>query len=229
MTQVLQNESTFRREPLYLNEKEKELLRSLGTTVSYPKGHILWAPEEIADRVYLLEKGWVKIYRLTANGREVTVGAIRNPGELIGLAEALYHGRRTCFAGAITDVTLTIVSKNDFVELLTENHLLALKVCKILAARMREAEALVHELVCWQVPGRLALLLLKMGESCGIRDEKGIHIELRLTHEELAGMIGTTRQTVTSLSNTFKKEGSIEMVGRKITICDPQKLASWVV
>ncbi|RDV84746.1 Crp/Fnr family transcriptional regulator [Ammonifex thiophilus] len=229
MTQNLQNEASLRREPLYLSEDEKELLRSLGTTVSYPKGHILWAPEEIADRVYLLEKGWVKIYRLTANGREVTVGAIRNPGELIGLAEALYHGRRTCFAGAITDVTLTIVSKSDFVELLTENHRLALKVSKTLAARMREAEALVHELVCWQVPGRLALLLLKMGESCGIRDEEGIHIKLRLTHEELAGMIGTTRQTVTSLLNTFKKEGSIEMEGREITIRDPQKLASWVV
>ncbi|MGO0123571.1 Crp/Fnr family transcriptional regulator [Desulfothermobacter acidiphilus] len=229
MTQDLQDGSLFRREPLYLNEAEKEALRKAGATVKYPKGHILWAPEEIADRVYLLEKGWVKIYRLTANGREVTVGAIRNPGELIGLAEALYHGQRTCFAGAITEVTLTIVSKNNFVELLTKNHHLALKVSKTLAARMREAEALVHELVCWQVPGRLALLLLKMGESCGIKDDEGIHIKLRLTHEELAGMIGTTRQTVTSLLNTFKKEGSIDMAGREITIRNPQKLAGWVV
>ncbi|RPF46929.1 CRP-like cAMP-binding protein [Thermodesulfitimonas autotrophica] len=216
-------------EPLSLNEREKELVRKSGVTLNYPKGHIIFAAEEIADRVYLIEKGWVKIYRLSADGREVTVGSIRNPGEMMGLAETLYHGKRTCFAGAISDVTLVVVTKKDFLELLTDEHYFSLKVAKLLAARMREAEAMVHELVCWQVPGRLALLLLKIGERCGIEEEDGIKIKLRLTHEEIAGMIGTTRQTVTSLLNTFKKEKSINLEGREIKILDPKKLASWIV
>lgn len=215
--------------PLVLNEQEKELVRGIGTTVNYPKGQIIFAADEVADRVYLIEKGWVKIYRLSSDGREVTVGSMRNPGEMMGLAETVYHGKRTCFAGAISDVTLVLVSKKDFLEVLTHEHCFALKVAKLLAARMREAEAMVHELVCFQVPGRLALLLLKIGERCGIPESDGVIIELRLTHEEIAGMIGTTRQTVTSLLNTFKREKSIEFRGREIKILDPEKLGSWII
>ncbi|MEW6448545.1 MAG: Crp/Fnr family transcriptional regulator [Bacillota bacterium] len=224
-----QNQDLVEGNPLILSEQEKELVRRIGTTVNYPKGQIIFAADEVADRVYLIEKGWVKIYRLSSDGREVTVGSIRNPGEMMGLAETVYHGKRTCFAGAISRVTLVVVLKKDFFELLTHEHYLALKVAKLLAARMREAEAMVHELVCCQVPGRLALLLLKIGERCGIPEDEGVKIELRLTHEEIAGMIGTTRQTVTSLLNTFKREKSIEFQGREIKILDPEKLVSWIV
>ncbi|MEW6448546.1 MAG: Crp/Fnr family transcriptional regulator [Bacillota bacterium] len=216
--------------PLVLDSQEKELIRRIGVTVNYPKGQIIFSAEEVADRVYLIEKGWVRIYRLSSDGREVTVGSIRNPGEMMGLAETLYHGKRTCFAGTISDVTLVVVTKKDFLDVLTDEHYLALKVTRLLAARMREAEAMVHELVCWQVPSRLALLLLKISERCGIPDEKGrMKIKLRLTHEDIAGMIGTTRQTVTSLLNAFKREKLVECQGREIKILDPKKLASWIV
>ncbi|MEW5786196.1 MAG: Crp/Fnr family transcriptional regulator [Bacillota bacterium] len=224
-----ENRDLLEGNPLILDEREKERLYKIGATVKYPKGQIIFAAGEVADRVYLIEKGWVRIYRLSSDGREVTVGSIRNPGEMMGLAETLHHGRRTCFAGTISDVTLVVVTKKDFLDLLTEEHYLGLKVAKILAARMREAEAMVHELVCWQVPGRLALLLLKISERCGIPDNGGMKIKLRLTHEDIAGMIGTTRQTVTSLLNTFRREKSIEFQGREIKILDPKKLANWVV
>lgn len=224
-----ENHDLLEGSPLVLNEQEKELVRGIGTIVNYPKGQIIFAADEVADRVYLIEKGWVKIYRLSSDGREVTVGSIRNPGEMMGLAETVYHGKRTCFAGAISDVTLVLVSKKDFLEVLTHEHYFALKVAKLLAVRMREAEAMIHELVCFQVPGRLALLLLKIGERCGIPESDGVIIELRLTHEEIAGMIGTTRQTVTSLLNTFKREKSIEFRGREIKILDPEKLGSWII
>ena len=75
----------------------------------------------------------------------------------------------------------------------------------------------------------MALLLLKIGERCGIPENDGVTIKLRLTHEDIAGMIGTTRQTVTSLLNTFKREKSIEFQGREIKILDSKKLASWIV
>lgn len=215
--------------PLVLSSREKELIRRIGVTVSYPKGQIIFSAEEVADRVYLIEKGWIRIYRLSSDGREVTVGSIRNPGEMMGLAETLYHGKRTCFAGAISNVTLVMVTKKNFLDVLTDEHHLALKVTQLLAARMREAEAMVHELVCWQVPSRLALLLLKISERCGIPDEGGMKIKLRLTHEDIAGMIGTTRQTVTSLLNTFKREKLVECQGREIKILDPKKLTSWII
>lgn len=218
----------FSEEP-FVSELEKMLIREAGSTVHYPKGHVIFAAGDISDRIYLIESGWVKIYRLSADGRRVTVGSIRSPGELMGLAETLWGGERTCFAGAINNVSLVVVRKNKFEELLAQHPFMAIKVAKLLGARMREAEAIIHEMVCWQAPGRLALMLMKMGERCGIQTKGGIRLNLQLTHEEIANMVGTSRQTVTQLLNTFKQERSIVTEGREIKIVDPDKLSKWVV
>ncbi len=216
-------------ETVVLDDLEKMLIRQAGSTVHYPKGHTIFAAGDFADRVYLIESGWVKIYRLSTDGRRVTVGSIRSPGELMGLAETLWGGERTCFAGAINNVSLVVLRKNKFEELMATHPFLAIKIAKLLGARMREAEAIIHEMVSWQAPGRLALTLLKIGERCGIETKGGIKLGLPLTHEELASMVGTSRQTVTSLLNTFKQEKSIIYEGREIKIVNPDKLAKWIV
>lgn len=212
-----------------LDDLEKMIIRQAGSTVHYPKGHVIFAAGDISDRVYLVESGWVKIYRLSADGKRVTVGSIRSPGQMMGLAETLLSVERTCFAGAISNVSMVILRKNQFEELLAQHPFLAIKVSKILAVRMREAEGIVHEMVCWHAPGRLALVLMKMGDRCGKRTKNGIILDVQLTHEEIASMVGTSRQTVTSLLNTFKQEKSIDYEGRTIRIVDPDKLAKWVV
>lgn len=215
---------------LALEEYEKELIRQAGSKVHYNKGQIVFAAGDVANRVYLIEDGWVKIYRLTKEGRQVTVGSIRHPGELMGLAEALCDGGdRTCYSGAITNITLTVVRQEAFNDLLTRHPMLAIKVARLLAARMREAESAIQEMVCWQVPGRLAQTLLKIGQRCGEETDDGIKLKMRLTHEELAAMIGASRQTVTSLMNTLKQEQSITLDGREIKIKDPKKLGKWMV
>ncbi|MHB1041626.1 MAG: Crp/Fnr family transcriptional regulator [Eubacteriales bacterium] len=216
-------------EELVLSETEKILVRQAGSTVHYPKGHVIFSAGELADRVYLLESGWVKIFRISADGRRATVGSIRSPGEMMGLAETLWGGERTCFAGAISNVTMVTVGKNKFEELLAVQSFLAIKVAKLLGARMREAESMIHEMVCWQAPGRLAMMLLKISERCGSESKHGIKINMPLTHEEIAGMVGTSRQTVTSLMNTFKQEKSISQEGREINILNPDKLSRWIV
>jgi CRP-like cAMP-binding protein len=222
------NNGILRADPV-LDDTEKMLIRQAGSTVHYPKGHVIFAAGDISDRVYLIESGWVKIYRLSADGRRVTVGSIRSPGEMMGLAETILGVERTCFAGAINNVTMVVMTKSKFEELMAQHPFLAIKVAKLLGARMREAEAIIHEMVCWQAPGRLALMLMKMGERMGEHTKGGIKINLQLTHEEIANMVGTSRQTVTSLLNTFKQEKSIVYEGRTIRIVNPDKLAKWVV
>lgn len=211
-----------------LDEVEKMLLRQAGSTVHYPRNHVIFAAGDLADRIFLIDSGWVKIYRLSTDGRRVTVGSIRSPGEMMGLAETLIGGERACFAGAISNVSMVIIRKNKFEELLAIHPALGLKVAKLLGARMREAEGIIHEMVCWQAPGRLALMLLKMGDRCGEESKSGIKIGLQLTHEELANMVGTSRQTVTSLLNTFKMERSISYERSGISILDPDKLSRWI-
>lgn len=212
-----------------LDEHEKSLIREYGAVVHYPKGQIIFSAGDTADRIYLVEEGFVKIYRITTDGRRVTVGCMRTSGELMGLAETLYHGERTCFAGAINDSTLVVVRKKCFERLLLQHPPIAIKVATTLGVRMREAEAIIQEMVCWQVPGRLAMLLLKMSDRTGVETDTGTKITLRLTHEEIACMIGTSRQTVTSLLNTFKQENSIAIEGKEVYVVDSGKLHKWIV
>lgn len=226
---ISNNQSSILRADPMLDDMEKMLIRQAGSTVHYPKGHVIFAAGDVSDRVYLIESGWVKIYRLSTDGRRVTVGSIRSPGEMMALAETLLGVERTCFAGAISNVSMVVMTKNRFEELLAQHPFLAIKVAKLLGARMREAEAIIQEMVCWQAPGRLALMLMKMGEKMGEQTKNGVKINLHLTHEEIASMVGTSRQTVTSLLNTFKQEKSITYEGRVIRIVNPDKLAKWLV
>jgi len=213
-----------------LLEYEQEIIRQIGQPVFHKKGSIIFRLGDAADRVFMIERGLVKIFRLTTDGRHIAVGSIRHPGELMGLAEALQGGERSCYAGAINDVELVVVRRDDFQEMLLCEPHLAIKIARMLATRMREAESSIHELVSRSVPGRLAAMLIKLGRRYGEQmDGGGTRINLNLTHEELASMIGSSRQTVTSLMAMFRDENSISVKGKEISITDPQKLANWIV
>lgn len=210
------------------DEQIKEQLKGHGTAISYPRGQLIFSSGESADRVYFIQEGLVKIYYLAGDGRKITV-ALRHPGEFFGLAEALCGADRICFAEAVEDVNLLLFKRDDFLKLLTSKPTLAVKVGQILGMRLREAQSIICEIVSWPVAGRLALLLLKMAERTGTTEKKElVEINLRLTHEEIACMIGTSRPTVTTIINTFKQEGAIVVEGREIRAVRPEKLRRWI-
>jgi len=210
-----------------LEDGDKNLVRQAGLNIHYPKGQIIFTHGEYAGMIYLVERGWVKIYRLAPDGRRVTV-AIRQPGELLGLAETLCNARRSCYAEAMDEVELIVLKRENLLDLLKSIPCLAIKVAEVLGGRLREAQASIHEMVSWPVHGRLALLLLKLAERAGVDTGNGVELNLRLTHEEIACMIGTSRPTVTSIFNSLKSERAILMEGRDIKIIFPEKLKKWV-
>lgn len=210
-----------------LNDQEKNTLLAVGLRVEYKRGHVLFSAGEAADRIYLLEKGQVKIYRLKEDGDRATV-ALRYPGELLGLAEVLYGGQRMCFAQAMTNVHVAMFMRADFLELLLHRPQLNIKISMILGIRLREAQETIYELACLYVPGRLALLLLKLSARCGIHEADGTRLDLPLTHEEIACMIGSSRPTVTATLNDFQNEGTITWQGKYIKILHPDGLKAWV-
>ncbi|AGL00793.1 Crp/Fnr family transcriptional regulator [Desulfoscipio gibsoniae] len=211
-----------------LKDYEREMIRQVGLTRQYARGENIFCTGDPADRVCLIESGWVKIFRINGDGRYVTVGSIRRPGELMGLAESLHGVERTCNAGAITDVKLVTVYREAFIELLESETTIALKVAKLLALRMRDAESGVHEMVTRHVSSRLALLLLKIAEGCGQQVEDGVRIEPRFTHEDLAAMIGATRQTVTSILSAMREQRCLEIDDGIIKITDWQQLERYI-
>lgn len=209
----------------FLNEGEREIIRQAGKRLHYSRGSNLFVAGDPADRIYLLEEGWVKIYRMSGDGKQVTVGSLRRPGELMGLAEAVAGGLRTCCAGAVSDLVVFAVARETFMQLLDTEPFLAVKIAKLLATRMREAESGIAGMASYQVRERLVRLLLEMAETCGTADENGISLNLNLTHEELAAMVGSSRQTISSLMGELNRERSVISGRGEIIILDPDSLA----
>lgn len=113
----MENGSLDSRE-LELREYEKEIVRGIGRRVEYKKGQVIFRPGEDTGNIYLIESGLVDFYSLDKEGRRVSLGSLKKPGELLGLAEAFCGIERTCYTSAVDDVVLVSFEKVDFQELL---------------------------------------------------------------------------------------------------------------
>lgn len=209
---------------LLLNDGEKEIIRQAGNQVKLHKGGTLFVAGDPADRVYMVDQGWLKIYRVSRDGRQVTVRSFRGPGELMGLAEVLVGGYRSCYAGAVSEMTGCVITRDSYLDLMETEPFLAVKVIKLLAYRMREAERGIHHMVTKRVSHRLAHTLLYMAHTCCGAIGKDIDLEVEVTHEELAAMVGSSRQTVSMILGKFKEKGSIITDQGKIKIVKPHNL-----
>ncbi len=101
-------------------------------------------------------------------------------------------------------------------------------MAEALGARLREAHSVIHEMASYQVPARIALILLKLSEKAGTPTSDGVSLNLKMTHEEIARMVGTSRQSVTTVLNSFKQEGSVTFKGREINKIYPALLLKWL-
>ncbi|WP_052296078.1 Crp/Fnr family transcriptional regulator [Thermodesulfobium narugense] len=208
-------------------EQEWHKLLERAIVMKLPKGSTVFSASEKSQGVFIIKSGWVKISRISKDGKESVVGCIRNPKEIIGLAEVLLNKNRTCNAVAITDIEIGFLKTEDFYNLIKEDFNISLKIMRLLAARMREAEENVHNLSSNYVSKRLASFLYKASFKWGIDDEDGIKIPLNLTHEEIAQVVGTSRQTTTKALNMLQKKGIIKLEKKQIKILDIKKLLSY--
>lgn len=208
-----------------------EYFRQRGKAFTFRAGQVVFMAGEDSNRVFFIVRGRVKIYRLTPNGSSVTV-AIRHPGEIFGLAEVLCDSERLCFAEALEELEVLELKNKDFEAMLLEDPAFARKIAGILAKRLREAETTIYEMVYYQAPSRLARLLLKLASCCGQAAPQlipqGIKLGIRLSHREIAEMIGTSRQTVTSILNAMVREKAIDVQYKEIIVLDREKLERWL-
>lgn len=207
-------------------EQEWSKLFEKAVKMRLPKGSTVFSATETSQGVFIIESGWVKISRISNEGKESVVGCIRNPREIIGLAEVLLDKNRTCNAVAITDIEIGFLRREDFYNLIKEDFNISLKIMRLLAERMREAEENVHNLSSKYVSKRLASFLYKASFKWGVCDFDGIKIPLNLTHEEIAQVVGTSRQTTTKALNMLQKRGIIKLEKKQIKILDIKRLIS---
>jgi CRP/FNR family transcriptional regulator, cyclic AMP receptor protein len=205
-----------------VGESEMRQIARRSTMREFARGRVMLRPGEAQEMVYLIKEGRVKVSRYSSGGREQIL-ALLEPGDLVGELAPVKE-TEPVHVEAFENTLICELSRQDFVSLLRRQPEVMLHVVKELAARLRIAEEEIADLAFRDVPGRLASLLLRLAEAYGERHGGNLRLTLRLTHYDIASMIGATRETVTSTLGRFRKAHLIVTEQRHIVICDPEGL-----
>ncbi len=194
-----------------LSEKEREELDRISTTSTVRKGKVFYRPEETGDVLFILKEGAVQLYRISPEGKKLVITSLTQ-GSLFGEMALLGQQMHNTFAEATSDCTIGLLSRADLERLILQRPQVALRMLEITGRRLRDAEARLEDLAFKSIPARLASLLLRLaGDASQISG---------LTHQDLAEMVGTYRETATQVLNELKGRGLIEIGRKRIMISD---------
>jgi CRP/FNR family transcriptional regulator, cyclic AMP receptor protein len=203
-----------------LSPAELERIESRITMTTCEPGRIFYMPEESGEVLFLLKTGRVQLYRLSPAGKKLVIGTIE-PGTFFGEMSLVGQGMHNAFAEAGDKCLLCVMSRSDVERLMHSHPEVALRFVEALGRRLMEVEAGLEEIAFKSIPGRLAGLLL---ERMKVVD--GVMVVEGYTHQDLAEMIGTYRETVTQTLNEFRQEGLIEIGRKRLAILDPDGLSA---
>jgi CRP/FNR family cyclic AMP-dependent transcriptional regulator len=209
----------LQRNRLFAEATESEVVGAehLFTMCEMARGTHVFDQGDPTRIIYLVKRGAVRIARETEDGKDVTV-ALLGPGDLFG-EETLFDTKpRTTNAIVVEDALLCRARAEDLFALLSRDPALALNVAKVLSGRLDEAQATMEDLAYAKVGERILHLLRKLAAEHGVPCEGGTRIDLRLTHADIASLVGSTRETVSVEMGRLVEAGHIQLVGRNIVL-----------
>ena len=189
----------------------------------YRARQVIYLPGDRAQGVHFLSNGRVKISKVTRDGKELTL-AYRIGGDFFGETCLLDGGPREEMAEAMDASTTVEIPRELLDGLLKVDGGAAYKFARALISRRKDLETRVEQLIFKDVGAKLAELLLNLGQEHGIADARGTVVGLKITHQEMANLIGSTRETVSLTLSQFKRKGLIQTEGRKVILADPEGL-----
>ena len=191
----------------------------------------IFSPGDPDEQLYFLLKGTVRLYKLYGDYKEATTALLKDGGVFGKLS--LVEGRwQDVFAEAVTDVRVAGVRKASLTEVIRRRPEFAIKLFSSFSERLRQSDEVIESLLEREVSRRLATLLLNLAERFGEEAEEdnsrgqeevlgggsSTVVDVRLTHQELASMVASTREAVSKVMSSFQREGFIEMKNRKIVL-----------
>ena len=218
-------EDVLSRAPLFeaLDEESAKALRALITDVDLVRGQRLFDEGDAGDRLYVVLDGKMKLTRAAPDGRENLLWVI-GPGEMFGELSLFDPRPRTASASAITDAHLAALAHDKLLVWLTGRPEVALHLLRALAQRLRRANDVTADLVFVDVPGRVAKQLLDLAGRFGEEQADGLHVNHDLTQEELAQLVGASRETVNKALADFVTRGWIQLSARSVVLLDTDRL-----
>jgi len=218
-------EDAFLQSPLFaaLDSEGSAALRASLKETHVSKGDVLFHEGEIGDRMYVILEGKVKLGQTSGDGRESLLGVL-GPGEMFGELSLFDPGVRTSTATALTDAVVLGLSNDQLRPWLTGRPEVAASLLQALARRLRRTNEAMADLVFSDVPGRVAKALMDLGEKFGTVTPEGLVVTHDMTQEELAQLVGASRETVNKALADFAQRGWIRLESRQVLILDVERL-----
>lgn len=191
---------------------------------NYKKGQIVFFEGDISDKLYIINKGKVKIFKYTKEGKEQILYILTN-GDFTGDLSLLKKSKLEFNAEALEDTAVCTLTKEDFDKILEKNPQITLKILEVVHDRLVSLENLIQRLSTKDVETRIAGVILTLIDNFGKETKEGIVLELPLSREEIGNYSGLTRETVSRTLTSMQDSGLIELVGnKKIIIKDIEYL-----
>jgi len=210
--------------PLFstLTNEEFRTLDHIFLLRSYRRNQIIFMEEETGNYMYLVLSGKVKVAKTSSSGKE-TLLAIHKTGDFFGEMSLLDGKTAPATVSAMEDSKLISVSGKDFHKYLMHNETVLLQIINVLCARLRQVWQ-TQSLSSSKADARICMGIYQLAKRHGVQDAHGTIIDLKITHQELAEMVSTSRETVTRVIARLREEGIIEVEHRRMTVLKPKAL-----
>ncbi|MGH2705859.1 MAG: Crp/Fnr family transcriptional regulator [Actinomycetota bacterium] len=207
-----------------LSPAEMEAIGEAAPRRTHGAGEILYSPLEPVETLFILKAGRVRIFRVAPDGRALTTALI-TPGTIFGEMVLLGQRMHDNFAEAIEEAVVCVMNRDDVQRLLLSDPRIAARIAEILGARLAEMERRLSDTVFKNVHQRIArsLATLLSERRPGILSRPP---QVLLTHEQIAALVGTTRETATKVLGDLADEGLIRLSRGRITVIDPKAVAA---
>ncbi|MDQ4010740.1 MAG: Crp/Fnr family transcriptional regulator [Actinomycetota bacterium] len=192
--------------------------------VSFPRAHVIFAEGEPGDRLYIVLSGKVKIGRKSVDGRENLL-AVFGPSDMFGELSIFDPGPRTSTATTVTEVSAVSMDRAALRDWINKRPEIAEQLLRVIARRLRRTNNMLADLIFTDVPGRVAKALLQLAQRFGIQEAGMLRVTHDLTQEEIAQLVGASRETVNKALADFAQRGWLRLEGKSVLILEPERLA----
>ncbi len=204
--------------------EDVEALGNQFEVIEAPRGTTLFQEGEPGDSLYIVLEGKVKLGRRSSDGRENLV-AVMGPADQFGELSLFDPGPRTATAVVVTDARLARLPKQALQTWVQERPQIAIQLLHVIARRLRRTNTMLADLIFVDVPGRVAKQLLLLAQKFGSVDSGQLRVTHDLTQEELAQLVGASRETVNKALADFASRGWLRLEGKSVVILGRERLA----
>ena len=209
-----------------LTEDELILIDEIASETKFKRGEYIFFEGESGDKFYIIKDGQVKLTKMIKNGDEQILNIFSN-NDIIAEIVAFDKGNYPASAVTMTDTKVIVFDQSELEELILKHPSIGIKLLREMSGRLRRAQQNVRDLALKDSSARVAGLLIFLAEKYGKIKKEKIILDISLTQQELASMIGSSRETVSRVLGKFEAEGLIKTSRKKIVIYKKEKIKAY--